>query len=69
MYRAYKTQPKLEKTGETTIGSDGELIRWWRVVGWTEQGTVRDMKEAKERFGGSPVLERVELIQPPRSLQ
>lgn len=59
MFKAYKTAPKLEKTGETTIGSDGELIRWWRVVGWIEQGVVRDMAEARKRFGGSPVLERI----------
>jgi hypothetical protein len=59
MFKAYKSAPKTEKTGETGRGPDGEKIHWHRVVGWVLQGTVRDMQEAKQRFGGSPVLERI----------
>lgn len=60
MFRAYRTAPKTEKTGEVGFGPDGEMIRWHRVVKWVEQGVVQDMQEAKLRFGGSPVLERID---------
>ena len=49
-YIAYKTQPTMiqnERTGE------------WRFVRWEKQGIVESMEEAKRRFGGSPVLEKV----------
>lgn len=64
-WMAYKTAPHCERIPETSIGQDGEVLRWWRVVRWIERGTVegRDeieaMRNAKARFGGSPVLERL----------
>jgi hypothetical protein len=50
MFMAYKTQPTLvqdERTGE------------WKFVRWEKQGLVTDMEDAKRKFGGSPVLEKV----------
>lgn len=32
---------------------------FYRVTGWTELGLVKDLAEAKAKFGGSPVLQRV----------
>jgi hypothetical protein len=57
MYKVLSTRPKTEKTGETTIGSDGELIKWHRVVTWPELGTAKDMEEARRMFGGRPALQ------------
>lgn len=50
MYTAYRTQPLMsqnERTGE------------WRFIRWVQLGVVDSMEEAKQRFGGSPVLEEV----------
>jgi hypothetical protein len=57
MYKVLSPRPKTEKTGETTIGSDGELIKWHRVTSWPELGTAKDMEEAIRKFGGRPVLQ------------
>lgn len=54
MYIALK--PLYEKTGEVTYGPDGKPMPWFRVA-WAALGRVRDMAEAKQKFGGSPVLE------------
>lgn len=49
-YMAYSTRPTVVEIGTTG---------WWKVVSWTKLGLVADLAEAKARFGGSPVLERV----------
>lgn len=49
-YTAYRTQPTMsqnEKTGE------------WRFIRWEPLGIVESLEEAKKRYGGSPVLEKV----------
>lgn len=52
MYRVLR--PVYVKTGE--IREDGKpFLR----VEWAEIGRAGNMAEAKERFGGYPVLERV----------
>jgi hypothetical protein len=53
MYVALK--PIYEKTGEVTYGPDGKPMPWFRVS-WSELGRVRNLTEAKSKFGGSPVL-------------
>jgi hypothetical protein len=42
----------------TEYDRQGQLVKkeWFRIA-WEPLGTVKDMAEAKERFGGSPVLE------------
>lgn len=50
MYLALSTRP----TVAPIPGTD-----FYRITGWTELGLVADMAEAKARFGGSPVLQRV----------
>lgn len=49
-YMAYTTRPTIVEIGTTG---------WWRVVCWEQLGLVADMEDARKRFGGSPVLERV----------
>lgn len=50
MYMALTTRPTIAPIQGTDF---------WRVTGWTELGLVKDMAEAKAKFGGSPVLQRV----------
>ena len=50
MYLALSTRP----TVAPIPGTD-----FWKVTGWTELGLVKDMAEAKARWGGSPVLMKV----------
>lgn len=55
-FRVLKDYPKLEKTGETTQTPEG-LIRWHRVKEWEHVGYADSFEDAKEKFGGYPVLE------------
>jgi len=50
MFMAYATRPNMAQIP----GTD-----WWKVLGWRQLGLVKDMEDAKQQFGGSPVLERV----------
>lgn len=50
MFMAYSTRPTVVEIGTTG---------WWKVIDWKQLGVVADMEEAKRRFGGSPVLERL----------
>lgn len=50
MYMALSTRPTIVPIPNSDF---------WRVTGWTELGLVKDLAEAKARFGGSPVLQRV----------
>jgi hypothetical protein len=63
MYRALSTQSWTRPTGEVEKTKTGEEIRWHRITGWKELGIVSSMKEAKEKFGGSPVLEDIGRLQ------
>jgi hypothetical protein len=54
-YRVLK--PIYEKTGEATYGPDGKAIHWHRIT-WQEIGTATSMKDAQDKYGGYPVLER-----------
>jgi hypothetical protein len=63
LYRVLSPRPKTEKTGEITYDSDGEAIKWHKVISWPELGTARDMQEAREKFGGRPVLEYIGNLQ------
>jgi hypothetical protein len=49
-YMAYTTRPTVVQIPGTDF---------WKVASWTQLGLVRDLEDAKARFGGSPVLERV----------
>lgn len=49
-FMAYTTRPTLVEIGATG---------WWKVASWTQLGLVADLADAKNRFGGSPVLEAV----------
>ncbi len=57
--------PTYERTGgqltSTFIGRDGSVRHSiqdvWRI-GWICIGQATDMKDAKAKFGGAPVLER-----------
>lgn len=49
-FMAYSTRPTVVEIGNTG---------WWKVTGWTQLGLVKDLDEAKAKWGGSPVLERV----------
>lgn len=57
MYRVLSTRPETEKTGESFMQPNGEIGRWHRVVAWRELGTAKDMEDARQKFGGRPVLE------------
>lgn len=59
MYRALNTQPWTRPTGEVERTKAGEEIRWHKISGWKELGLVQSMQEAKDKFGGSPVLEDI----------
>lgn len=50
MYMALATRPLVAPIPNSDF---------WKVTGWTQLGLVKDLAEAKKRFGGSPVLERV----------
>lgn len=64
-WKVYRSAPYCERIPETSIGSDGEVLKWWRAVKWIKLGTVdggdeiEAMRNAKKRFGGSPALERI----------
>ena len=45
-----------ERTGEVTQSSDGTAIHWSRVC-WLPRGLADSMEDAKNKHGGSPVLE------------
>ncbi len=60
MYRALSTAPQTTPTGAVEKTKDGE-IRWHKVTGWRELGIVKSLAEAKAKYGGSPVLEVIEL--------
>lgn len=55
VYRVLK--PRYSKTGETTQTPDG-LIKWYRVD-WVDLGVANSYEEARAKFGGRPVLERI----------
>lgn len=60
-FRVLKDIPRLEKTGETTQTPEG-LIRWNRVSEWIHVGYAESMEDAKAKFGGYPVLERIDAV-------
>lgn len=58
VYRVLLDYPRMERSGETTQTPDG-TIKWNRVSSWGHRGYANSMEEAKEKFGGYPVLELV----------
>lgn len=52
-------RPFYERTGETQYSAEGKTVHIQQVR-WIEIGRAGSMQEAKERFGGYPVLEAVE---------
>lgn len=56
MFRVLSPAPKTEKTGEFTQTPEGK-IHWHRVTEWPHLGYAESMEEAREKFGGRPVLE------------
>jgi hypothetical protein len=62
MYRVLSTRPQTERSGEVTHSPEGE-IKWHRVKAWPELGTAKDMQEAREKFGGRPVLQWIGRLQ------
>ena len=60
-YRVLHDYPRTEKTGETSMTPDG-VVKWNRAE-WRHKGYANSMEEAKEKFGGYPVLERIGRLQ------
>ena len=58
MYRVLATAPKMVKTGAVTQTPEGP-IHWHRVTEWPHLGYANSYEEAREKFGGRPVLEFV----------
>lgn len=64
-YLALSTTPTITPTGEVTRTKTGEDIRWHRVSYWRELGTINAkddlaaLQQAKDRFGGSPVIQAI----------
>lgn len=61
IYRVLHDYPRTEKTGETTQTADG-IIKWNRAE-WVHKGYANSYEEAKAKFGGYPVLERIGRLQ------
>lgn len=55
--------PRYSPTGQTFTSinpRNGQVMQSeWQRVEWEKLGTASSMKEAKKRFGGRPVLERL----------
>lgn len=58
LYRVLATVPNMVKTGEVTQTHEGPM-RWHRVTSWTHLGYADSYEDARQRFGGRPVLEFV----------
>jgi hypothetical protein len=51
-------RPFYERTGETQHSAEGKTVHIQQVR-WIEVGRASSMQDAKDRFGGYPVLEAV----------
>jgi hypothetical protein len=51
--------PIYEKTGEVTERPGGKPVHWERIERFVVLGGASDMEQAKEKFGGAPILEWV----------
>jgi hypothetical protein len=56
MYRALRSSPLTRKTDEQVPGAEPG-VRYHEVTRWPVLGIVQSYQEARERFGGRPVLE------------
>jgi hypothetical protein len=57
MYRVLTPSPQTTKTTEIAYITEGKPTYFHRITGWRELGTAKDYAEAREKFGGRPVLE------------
>jgi hypothetical protein len=59
MFRVLPPSPKTEKTSEVAYTADGRPVYYHRITAWPAIGTAKDYAEAREKFGGRPVLEEI----------
>ncbi len=59
-FKVLTPRPQTERTGEhSSYYEDGRqvAIHWERVKGWRVLGIADSYEQAREKFGGRPVLE------------
>lgn len=57
MFQVLAPAPIFEKTDKVAFTSpDGKPVYFHRVTGWKELGFAKDYEEARQKFGGRPVL-------------
>lgn len=59
MYRVLRPSPLTRKTSEQVPGADPG-VRYHEVTTWPVLGYATSYEEAREKFGGRPVLEEVD---------
>jgi hypothetical protein len=59
MYRVLASRPKTIQTEEVAYITEGKTVYFHKITSWPELGTANSYEEAREKFGGRPVLEHI----------
>jgi hypothetical protein len=56
MYTVLSSRPRTVETSEIAFIHEGRPVYFHKIVTWPEMGIAKDYEDARQKFGGRPVL-------------